>query len=81
MPASATRITPLGELTKLLVVEDHAGIRDLLAAELQWMRFVAITAENSQEGVETTVAEKPDFILMDILMPEATRILRGKSRD
>ena len=46
------------------------------------MGFTAITAKNGREGVETAIAEKPDLILMNSLMPEmdgleATRVLRA----
>ena len=45
------------------------------------MGFETITAANGKEAVERSLAEKPDLILMDIVMPamdggEATRILR-----
>ena len=46
------------------------------------MGFTTITAKNGKEGVATAVAEKPDLILMNSVMPEmdgweATRILRA----
>jgi two-component system alkaline phosphatase synthesis response regulator PhoP len=49
---------------------------------MQWLGFTCITAKNGKEGVDTAVAEKPDLILMNSMMPEmdgweATRILRS----
>lgn len=46
------------------------------------MGFAGITAKNGKEGIEAAVAEKPDLIMMDFMMPEmngweATRILRA----
>ena len=43
--------------------------------------FIVILATNSIEGVKKAIQEKPDLILMDILMPkmggrDATRIIR-----
>jgi two-component system, cell cycle response regulator DivK len=68
-------------MTKILLVEDHPELRHVLGLQLERMGFIAITAENGKEGVETAVAEKPDLILMNSIMPEmdgweATRILR-----
>jgi two-component system, cell cycle response regulator DivK len=69
-------------MTKVLLVDDNPGMRHVLRAQMEWVGFAAITAENGNEGVETAIAEKPDLILMDIMMPEmdgweATRILRA----
>jgi two-component system alkaline phosphatase synthesis response regulator PhoP len=48
------------------------------------MGFEPITAENGKEGVERALAEKPDLVLLDILMPvmdglETVRTLRANS--
>jgi two-component system, cell cycle response regulator DivK len=34
------------------------------------MGFEPITAQNGREGVEKAVSEKPDLVLLDVLMPE-----------
>ena len=46
-----------------------------------WMGFEPITAADGKEAVQKAIAEKPDLIRMDFVMParnggEATRILR-----
>lgn len=69
-------------MTKILLVEDHPELRDVLQGRIEWMGFTTITAKNGKEGVDTAVAEKPDLILMNSLMPEmngweATRLLRS----
>jgi CheY-like chemotaxis protein len=69
-------------MTKILLVEDHPELRHVLRDRLAWMGFIALTAENGKEGVETAVAEKPDLIVMNSMMPEmdgweATRVLRA----
>lgn len=69
-------------MKKVLVIEDHRDLRELIRAQINLKGFAAITAKNGKEGIETAIAEKPDLILMDIIMPEmdgweATRILRG----
>jgi len=69
-------------MTKVLVVEDHADVGETLQKQLEWMGFAVATATNGKEGVQRAIAEKPDLILMNSLMPEmdgreATQILRG----
>ena len=58
-------------------------MRELLAWQIELMGFMAITAKLAKEGVEKAVAEKPDLILMDVMMPgmdgrEAVRELRAR---
>jgi two-component system, cell cycle response regulator DivK len=68
-------------MAKVLIVENHADMRAILVTILELMGFTAITSKNGKEGVEKAVAEKPDLILMDVMMPEisgweATQMLR-----
>jgi two-component system alkaline phosphatase synthesis response regulator PhoP len=69
-------------MKKVLVVEDHPDMRELLLWQMELMGFLAIPAKHGKEGVEKALKEKPNLILMDIMMPgmdgrEATRILRS----
>jgi CheY-like chemotaxis protein len=69
-------------MKKILVVEDHPDMRELLIWQMELMGFSAIPAKHGKEGVEKAVQEKPQLILMDIMMPgmdgrEATRLLRS----
>src|SRR5919112_4612414 len=69
-------------MTKVLLVEDHPELRYVLHRQLEWMGFSAFSATNGKEGVEKAVAEKPDLIMMNSIMPEmdgweATRVLRA----
>ena len=69
-------------MKKVLVVEDHPDMRELLLWQMELMGFLAIPARHGKEGVEKALQEKPNLILMDIMMPgmdgrEATRILRS----
>jgi CheY-like chemotaxis protein len=34
------------------------------------MGFAGITAKDGKEGIEAAIAEKPDLIMMDFMMPE-----------
>ena len=69
-------------VTKILLVEDHPELRHLLQRQIEWLGFTTIIAKNGKQGVDTAVAEKPDLILMNSIMPEmdgweATKILRS----
>src|SRR5687768_11212557 len=57
-------------MMKILVIENYENMRDILVKILDLMSFTAITSRNGKEGVEKAVAEKPDLIVMDIMMPE-----------
>lgn len=70
-------------MKKILVVEDHADMRELLAWQVELMGFAPITARLAKEGIDKAVAERPDLILMDVMMPgmdgrEAVRELRAR---
>jgi CheY-like chemotaxis protein len=69
-------------MTKILVVEDHPGIRDVVRIQLERLGFDVSIAKSGKEGVETAIDGKPDLILMNCRMPEmdglqAMRILRA----
>jgi len=69
-------------MKKVLIVEDHADMRELLSWQLELMGFVPITAKHGKEGVEKALSEKPHLVLMDIMMPgmdgrETARALRA----
>ena len=67
---------------RVLIVEDHPGMRDLLRRIVERMGYVPVSASNGEEGIEKAVAEKPDLILLDMIMPvmdglEVARRLRA----
>ncbi len=56
---------------KILVVDDEKDIVDLLKYNLEKEKeFEVITAFNGRDALEKAVKEKPDLILLDIMMPE-----------
>jgi CheY-like chemotaxis protein len=69
-------------MKKVLIIEDHGDMRELLTWQIELMGFVPITAQRGMEGVEKALSEKPALIILDIMMPgmdgwEAAREIRA----
>ncbi len=54
---------------KILVVEDDDSIRGVYAEKLRSEGFAVFVARNGQEGLDLALREKPNLILLDLLMP------------
>lgn len=54
---------------KILIIEDEPDIREAMAEAIADSGFTVLTAENGAVGYETAIAEEPDLILLDIVMP------------
>ncbi|ETR72783.1 MAG: hypothetical protein OMM_01449 [Candidatus Magnetoglobus multicellularis str. Araruama] len=55
---------------KILFVDDEQSIRDVLSEYLVKQDYQVIQAENGFDGLSLFVAEKPDIVLLDIVMPD-----------
>lgn len=60
---------------KVLIVEDEALLANALEIKLKNGGFVVLKAENGQVGLDSAIANKPDLILLDLLMP----VMDGKT--
>jgi DNA-binding response OmpR family regulator len=56
-------------VNKVLIIEDHGDMRELLTWQIELMGFTAISAQRGAEGVAKAVSEKPQLIILDIMMP------------
>ena len=54
----------------VLLIDDEAHLRRLVAVTLQDSRYRFLEAASGKEGLEIARREKPDLILLDIAMPE-----------
>ena len=68
--------------TKILVVDDLDESADMLRGWYKGKPVEIVTAKTGEEGVLRAIAEKPDIILMDVMMPgtggiEASRRLKA----
>jgi CheY-like chemotaxis protein len=69
-------------MARILLVEDNEMNRDMLSRRLSRKGFEVLIAVDGQEGIEKTLAETPDLVLMDMSLPvldgwEATRRLKA----
>ena len=67
----------------ILLAEDHLDSREAMRALLEAHGYRVVEAANGREAVERALEERPDLVLMDIMMPEmdgfeATRVLRSQ---
>ena len=54
----------------ILVVDDKASVRKLVQEYLVEQGYRVVTADNGQNALHIARSEKPDLILLDIMMPE-----------
>ena len=72
-------------MPKILYVEDNEDNIYMLKRRLIKKGFEVLIAENGKIGVELSLAEEPDLILMDLSLPimdgwEATRLIKTDAR-
>jgi len=56
-------------MKKILVVEDDRVLSNLIRDELNTAGFETMAAVNGKEGLESALKNRPDLILVDIMMP------------
>ncbi len=70
-------------MKKILIVDDQMEVRRLVEITLRVEDYQILQAESGEKAIEIVKTEKPDLIIMDIMMPggtnglEATRILKN----
>ncbi len=60
--------------TRILVIDDEAGIRQGCCRVLRPQGFVVETAENFQSGLHKIQAEAFDLVLLDVMLPDGKGI-------
>ena len=54
---------------KVFVVEDDSFLKDILGQRLSEQAYDLLYASDADTAIETIIREKPDIILLDILLP------------
>ena len=55
-------------MNKILIADDESYIRELLLITLEDAGYEILTAKDGEEALKITREEKPDLILLDIIM-------------
>lgn len=73
-----------GPSTKILVADDSSAERNHARSALEALGFQVLEAKDGQEALEVFARERPDLVMLDVVMPRLTgletcRILKAKS--
>jgi DNA-binding response OmpR family regulator len=55
---------------RILVVDDEADLIEMVALRLQANDYEVLTAIDGQEGLDKARQEKPDLIILDLMLPK-----------
>jgi CheY-like chemotaxis protein len=57
-------------MSKVLIIDDHNGIRDLLLTVVQSQGHEASVAADGLAGLQQFLSDHPDLVIVDLKMPE-----------
>lgn len=57
---------------KILIADDEASIREVVALYLKKEGFSVLTASDGEEAFEIETNERPDLLILDIMLPKMT---------
>jgi two-component system OmpR family response regulator len=63
-------MTARDEAERLLVVDDEATVRELLAATLRFAGFRVTSAATAGEAIASAAKDPPDLVLLDVMLPD-----------
>ena len=55
---------------RVLIIEDEEGLLEGLAHNFRFEGYEVMTAKNGHEGLKLALKQKPDVVLLDIMLPE-----------
>lgn len=57
-------------MRRVMMVDDDEDILQVVSEKLRWAGYEVITVNNGRDGLEKARKEKPDLVLLDIMMPD-----------
>jgi len=54
---------------KILIVEDEPNLLKVLKIRVQSAGYEALTALDAYQGVQSAIANRPDLVILDLMMP------------
>lgn len=78
MPDSHSADHMLDLMSRILLVEDDAEIRRLVADSMARLGHEVVSASSAMEGLQAAVSESPDLVVLDLGLPDVdgTELLR-----
>lgn len=61
---------PLEKPKKILMIEDDMAMREIVIHKLMTHGFEVKEAEDGKKGIDMLMQEKPDLVLLDLMLPE-----------
>ncbi len=55
---------------KILIVDDDSDFVEAITLILKPKKFEVVAAYNGKEGIEKVKSERPDLVVLDVMMPE-----------
>ena len=57
-------------MAKILVIDDEQDLLDLVGYHLRKSGFTVISARNAADGLDLASRERPDLVLLDVMLPD-----------
>lgn len=64
---------------KILIVEDEPAVVKLISEKVFQAGYEPIVAEDGEEGIVKALSERPDLIILDLLLPKKDGLIVMKS--
>jgi len=74
-PQTSAQTAPAANGKKVIIIEDEVMLAEALEVKFKNAGFTVFKAGNGQEGLQTIQTQKPDVVLLDLMMP----IMDGKT--